>query len=50
MAEVISRAAVEVLLDRLPDLALSVPPEQLAWRPSVWMRGPAHLPVRFTAW
>ncbi len=49
MAEVISRAAVEVLLDRLPDLALSVPAERLVWRPSVWMRGPAQLPVRFTA-
>ncbi|WSR66693.1 cytochrome P450 [Streptomyces sp. NBC_01198] len=49
MAEVISRAAVEVLLDRLPDLALSVPAGQLVWRPSVWMRGPAQLPVRFTA-
>ncbi|MFC1418238.1 cytochrome P450 [Streptacidiphilus cavernicola] len=49
MAEVIARAAVEVLLDRLPDVALTVPTEQLDWRPSIWMRGVSALPVAFTS-
>jgi len=49
MAEVIARAAVEVLLDRLPDVVLSVPTRELEWRPSIWMRGPSALPVDFTA-
>lgn len=49
MAEVIARAAVEVLLDRLPDVMLTVPAEEVAWRPSIWMRGPVALPVDFTS-
>jgi len=48
LAGVIARTAVEVLLDRLPDLELSVPAETLQWRPSVWMRGLLALPVSFT--
>ncbi|WP_405592789.1 cytochrome P450 [Streptomyces sp. NBC_01190] len=48
IAELIATAAIEVLLDRLPDLRLSRPPEDLSWRPSVWLRGPAALPVEFT--
>lgn len=48
LAQIIAQAAVEVLLDRLPDLELSVAPEELAWRESVWMRGLHSLPVRFT--
>ncbi|PXY32502.1 cytochrome P450 [Prauserella muralis] len=48
LAEVIAKAAVEVLLDRLPDLTLAVHPEQLRWQPSVWMRGLVSLPVTFT--
>jgi cytochrome P450 len=48
LAEVIATAAVEVLLDRLPDLAPAVPPDQLRWRSSLWQRGPAALPVVFT--
>ena len=48
LAEVIARAAVEVLLDRLPDVTLAVEPDELVWRPSVWMRGLAALPVEFT--
>jgi cytochrome P450 len=47
LAQVIAQAAIEVLLDRLPDLELSVPAEQLAWRESVWMRGLHSLPARF---
>ena len=48
LAEVIARTSVEVLLDRLPDLALAVPPGSLEWRPSVWIRGLTSLPVAFT--
>ncbi|MFL1376983.1 MULTISPECIES: cytochrome P450 [unclassified Nocardiopsis] len=47
-AEVIAVTAVEVLLDRLPDLELSVPAHELRWRPSPWMRGVTALPVTFS--
>lgn len=48
LAEVIAKTAVEVLLDRLPDLRLALPAEELAWQPSVWMRGLTSLPVSFS--
>jgi cytochrome P450 len=48
LAEVIARTAVEVLLDRIPDVTLAVPPDKLRWRPSLWMRGLFSLPVEFT--
>ncbi|TQN32089.1 cytochrome P450 [Haloactinospora alba] len=48
LAEIIARTAIEVLLDRLPDLELAVPSRELHWRPSVWMRGLFSLPVVFT--
>lgn len=48
VAEVIARTAVETLLDRLPDVRMAVTPEQLRWRPSVWMRGLFALPARFS--
>ncbi|MFF4823352.1 cytochrome P450 [Streptomyces sp. NPDC001312] len=48
LADVMARTAVETLLERLPDLVLSVEPEELAWRPSIWMRGLTALPVQFT--
>lgn len=48
LGEVIAKAAVEVLLDRLPDVVLAVPPEELVWRESIWMRGLAALPVEFS--
>jgi cytochrome P450 len=48
IAEVIAKAAIEVLLDRLPDLVLTVPPDTLTWRPSPLFRGLSALPVRFT--
>ncbi|MET9255458.1 cytochrome P450 [Streptomyces sp. NPDC048182] len=48
LADVMARTAVETLLDRLPDLVLAVEPAELAWRPSIWMRGLTGLPVRFT--
>ncbi|GHH94999.1 cytochrome P450 [Streptomyces capillispiralis] len=48
LADVMARTAVETLLERLPDLVLAVEPEELTWRPSIWMRGLSALPVRFT--
>ncbi|MFE2987531.1 cytochrome P450 [Streptomyces sp. NPDC059262] len=48
LADVIARTAVETLLERLPDLVLSVEPQELTWRPSIWMRGLTALPVQFT--
>ncbi|BDH15335.1 cytochrome P450 [Streptomyces hygroscopicus] len=47
-AETIVTAGIEVLLDRLPDLHLACPPEQVGWAPTVWMRGLESLPVDFT--
>lgn len=48
IAATIVEGGIEVLLDRLPDVHLSVPSEQLVWRQSVWMRGLTELPVEFT--
>jgi hypothetical protein len=48
VAQVVARTAVEVLLDRLPDLALAVPAEQLACQPLVIIRRLGALPVAFT--
>jgi hypothetical protein len=28
---------------------LTVPAEDVEWRPSIWMRGPSALPVEFTS-
>ncbi|MFC9735758.1 cytochrome P450 [Streptomyces roseolus] len=48
MAEVIAGTAIEVLLDRLPDIDLAMPQEELTRRPSAWLRGLTSLPVAFT--
>ncbi|MEV4108746.1 cytochrome P450 [Nonomuraea sp. NPDC049695] len=48
LAEIIAKTAIEVLLDRLPDVHLAVEPEELRWRPSVWARGLESLPVLFS--
>jgi cytochrome P450 len=48
VAEVIARTAVEVLLDRIPDVALAVPADELTWRSSFQMRGLLSLPVKFS--
>ncbi|MEU3098831.1 cytochrome P450 [Streptomyces sp. NPDC006967] len=48
LADVMARTAVETLLEQLPDLVLAAEPEELSWRPSIWMRGLDALPVRFT--
>ncbi|MFJ8045353.1 cytochrome P450 [Kitasatospora sp. NPDC096147] len=47
-AEVIAATAIEVLLDRLPDLRLAVTESALVWRPSAWVRALVALPVAFT--
>ncbi|MFE3541613.1 cytochrome P450 [Nocardia sp. NPDC059177] len=48
IAEIIARTGIEVLLDRLPDVDLAVPADQLTRRPSAFLRGMTSLPVRFT--
>ncbi|GAA2147700.1 cytochrome P450 [Kitasatospora kazusensis] len=47
-AEVIATTAIEVLLDRLPDLRLAVAEHALVWRPSAWVRALVALPAAFT--
>lgn len=47
IAETIARTGIEVILDRLPDLELAVPAEDLVRRPSAFLRGMNALPVRF---
>ncbi|MGW5696902.1 hypothetical protein ACWEWX_40320, partial [Streptomyces asiaticus] len=39
IAETIARTAIDVLLDRLPDIDLAIPAEELTRRPSPWARG-----------
>jgi cytochrome P450 len=48
IAEIVARTAIEVLIDRLPDIDLAVPAETLVRRPSPFLRGMTSLPVRFT--
>ncbi|WP_393081591.1 cytochrome P450 [Streptomyces sp. LN704] len=48
VAEVIARTGIEVVLDRLPDIDLTVSADSLTRRPSPWLRGLTELPVRFT--
>ncbi|MFE5830960.1 cytochrome P450 [Streptomyces sp. NPDC056488] len=48
VAETIARTGIEVLLDRLPDVDLAVAPQDLARRPSPWLRGLTALPVTYT--
>jgi cytochrome P450 len=48
VAEVMAQTAVEVMLDRLPDLSLAVEPDALRWRQSLWLRGLEALPVTFS--
>ncbi|GEC05224.1 hypothetical protein SSP24_28790 [Streptomyces spinoverrucosus] len=46
-ARLVAAVAVEKLLDRLPDVELAVPVDELAWRPGPFHRAPAALPVVF---
>lgn len=48
IAEGIARTAVEVLLDRIPDVELAVPADMLRWKETSIMRGLESLPVTFT--
>lgn len=48
IAETCVRTAIEVLLDRIPDVRLGVPPDDLQWRESAWDRGLKSLPAVFT--
>jgi cytochrome P450 len=47
IARMIAEAGIEALAQRLMDLRLAVPENQLRWRPSLFVRGLVSLPVRF---
>ncbi|HEY3872507.1 MAG TPA: cytochrome P450 [Actinocrinis sp.] len=47
IARAITDTGVDVLLARLPDLQLDIPPELLSWTSSTWSRHLDALPVRF---
>jgi cytochrome P450 len=47
-ARIITRAAVDTAMSRLPGLKLAVPEEQIVLRASPWTRCPASIPVKFT--
>lgn len=44
---VVVEAAIDLLLDALPELELAVPAEELVWRPEPFHRALAALPVVF---
>jgi cytochrome P450 len=46
-ARLIASVAIEELLDRLPDMELAIPAENLTWRPGPFHRALEALPVRF---
>ncbi|WP_329381240.1 cytochrome P450 [Streptomyces sp. NBC_01716] len=48
-ARLITRTAVNTALNLLPDMELTVPADELTWRPSPWTRVPVALPARFSA-
>ncbi|MEV8391570.1 MULTISPECIES: cytochrome P450 [unclassified Streptomyces] len=48
-ARLITRTAVNTVLHLLPDMRLTIPADQVAWRPSPWTRIPVSLPVEFSA-
>jgi cytochrome P450 len=48
LAGVMAKTAIEVLLDRIPDVELTVPDSELAWKESALARGLHALPVRFS--
>lgn len=47
LARMEAQIAFTTLLRRLPDLRLKTPPHSLRWRPSIFLRGLASLPVKF---
>ncbi|MEU1804329.1 cytochrome P450 [Streptomyces sp. NPDC019937] len=46
-ARLIASVALEKLLDRLPEVELAGPEEELRWRPGIYQRGLISLPARF---
>lgn len=48
-ARLIACVAIEQLLDRLPELRLALPVDELEWRPGPFHRALSSLPVRFPA-
>ncbi|MFJ9818074.1 cytochrome P450 [Streptomyces sp. NPDC101151] len=49
LARMEARIAIRSLLERCPRLALDAPAHTVLWRHGILVRGPHHLPVRFTA-
>ncbi|MGA5170443.1 cytochrome P450 [Streptomyces lavendulocolor] len=47
IGRVIADTGIDILLTRLPDIALAVPEERLTWRSSTWSRHLTALPVTF---
>jgi hypothetical protein len=47
-AQVIAVTAIEQILNALPDLVLSVPAQELEWRPGPFHRALATVPVQFS--
>jgi cytochrome P450 len=45
LARLEARLAFQTLLRRFPNMQLAVPADQVEWRESTALRGPAHLPV-----
>lgn len=48
LAQMEGQVAISTLLRRLPGLAVAVPPGELTWRRSLFLRGLSALPVIFT--
>jgi cytochrome P450 len=48
LARMEAEIAVGSLLGRFPDMALACPRDEITWRPSALLRGPAVLPVRLS--
>ncbi|MFF4174100.1 cytochrome P450 [Streptomyces sp. NPDC001744] len=48
IGRIIADAGIDLLLTRLPDVALAVPEESLDWRSSTWARHLTALPVTFS--
>ncbi|MGW1926630.1 cytochrome P450, partial [Streptomyces massasporeus] len=49
IGRIIADTGIDILLTRLPDIALSIPEEDLTWRSSTWARHLTALPVSFAA-
>jgi cytochrome P450 len=49
LARLIASTAIDTALRLLPGIRLAIAPDQIPLQPSPWARGPAALPVTFTA-